>query len=383
VIPAAAAGFLRPIRVLPLFVVALLLAPATHGEARAQAPRQGGAARSGADIYRDGCLACHGPDGRGAERSQIGFEGELPDFTDCAFGTPEPDADWMAIVHKGGPVRAFSRRMPAFDGLLADEEIARVVAHLRTFCTAREWPMGELNMPRALFTEKAFPENEAVVTTSIDRGPASGLGNVFLYEHRIGPRTQFETSVPVAVESIEGTWERGLGDVAVSLKRAFLHSRARGSILSGGVEAILPTGSVEHGLGKGVTIVEPFVAFGQLLPSDGFVQLHSGVELPTDTAKSPREVFVRTAIGKSYSHDRWGRAWSPMVELLAIHEFVAGEPTRFDLVPQLQVTLSRRQHIMISGGVKVPLNEREERKAQLVTYFLWDWFDGGLFDGWR
>jgi hypothetical protein len=49
----------------------------------------------------------------------------------------------------------------------------------------------------------------------------------------------------------------------------------------------------------------------------------------------------------------------------------------------MQVTLSRRQHIMISGGVRLPVNERGERRAQVVAYFLWDWFDGGLFEGWR
>lgn len=364
-------------------LVTLIVWQGSATPALAQPPPSVRPARTGAEVYRDGCLTCHGADGRGGERTQLGFEDGLPDFTKCSFATPEPDLDWVAIVHRGGPVRAFSRRMPAFDSLLSDEEIERVVAHLRAFCTSRSWPVGDLNLPRALFTEKAFPENEAVLTTSIDRGPMSGLGNVFLYEHRIGARGQFEASVPVAVESIEGTWERGLGDVALALKRALFHSGERGGIVSGGVEAILPTGSEEHGLGRGVTIVEPFLAFGQILPSDGFLQVHAGLEFPTNTAKSAREVFVRTAVGRSFLEGRWGRSWSPMVELLAIHEFAVGEPTMLDVVPQVQVTLSRRQHIMFNAGVKVPINERGERKAQLVTYLLWDWFDGGLFEGWR
>jgi mono/diheme cytochrome c family protein len=374
----------RP-RLLPLFsaLMTLVLLDGRTTTAHAQAAPAERRARTGPEVYRDGCQTCHGADGRGGERSQLGFEDEVPDFTKCAFATPEPDLDWVAIVHRGGPVRAFSRRMPAFDSLLSDEEIERVVTHLRAFCTSRSWPPGDLNLPRALFTEKAFPENEAVLTTSIDRGPMSGLGNVFLYEHRMGARTQFEASVPVAVESIAGTWERGLGDVAVAMKHALFHSRERGGIVSGGVEAILPTGSEEHGLGRGVTIVEPFLAFGQILPSDGFLQVHTGLEFPTNRAKSAREVFVRTAVGKSFMEGRWGRSWSPMVELLAIHEFAIGEPTMLDVVPQVQVTLSRRQHLMFSAGVKMPINERGERKAQLVTYLLWDWFDGGLFDGWR
>ena len=60
-----------------------------------------------------------------------------------------------------------------------------------------------------------------------------------------------------------------------------------------------------------------------------------------------------------------------------------GEPVLWDVVPQMQVTLSKRQHIMINAGVRLPLNERNSRRTQVLAYFLWDWFDGGLFDGWR
>jgi hypothetical protein len=38
---------------------------------------------------------------------------------------------------------------------------------VRTFCASDAWPRGELNLPRALVTEKAFPEDEAVLTTSV------------------------------------------------------------------------------------------------------------------------------------------------------------------------------------------------------------------------
>jgi len=57
--------------------------------------------------------------------------------------------------------------------------------------------------------------------------------------------------------------------------------------------------------------------------------------------------------------------------------------TTWDLVPQLQVSLSRRQHIMVSAGVRVPINGRNERGSTFLSYLLWDWFDGGFFDGWR
>jgi hypothetical protein len=71
-----------------------------------------------------------------------------------------------------------------------------------------------------------------------------------------------------------------------------------------------------------------------------------------------------------------------MLELLAARELDDGEPTRWDIVPQVQVSLSRRQHILLNVGVRLPLNERDERNPTVMTYLLWDWFDGGLFSGW-
>jgi len=30
----------------------------------------------------------------------------------------------------------------------------------------------------------------------------------------------------------------------------------------------------------------------------------------------------------------------------------------------------------------VPLNDRSGRNTQFMIYVLWDWFDGGLTEGW-
>jgi hypothetical protein len=104
---------------------------------------------------------------------------------------------------------ALDRHMPTFGEALSADQIRLVVSHVRTFCTSRGWPQGDLNLPRALVTEKAYPENEA------------------------------------------------------------------------------------------------------------------------------------------------------------------------------QVTISKRQHIILSGGLQVPLTGRDERASQFLAYFLWDWYEGGLLDGWR
>lgn len=89
------------------------------------------------------------------------------------------------------------------------------------------------------------------------------------------------------------------------------------------------------------------------------------------------------AAGRTFAQDGgFGRAWSPMMELLAVRELEDGAPIEWDLVPQMQVTLNTRQHIMLNGGVQFPLNERQGRGRRFIVYLLWDWWDGGFFDGW-
>ncbi len=317
--------------------------------------------------------------------STVGFDVALPDFSDCLFSTVEATEGWEAVVHEGGTVRALDRHMPAFGQLLSPEQIRLVISHVRTFCTThRSWPQGDLNFPRALITEKAFPENETLVTTSIGTGPGRLVSNALLYERRFGARTNLEVAIPFdAQQTSAGQWVRGLGDVALALKSAVYHSVERGTILSVGEEVALPTGKQTSGIGSGVTVFESFAAFGQRLPREGFIQFHGGIALPTDQHVESKEVFWRTALGKTFTQGGFYRTWSPIVELVAARSIEDGARTEWDVVPQMQVSLSKRRHILVSGGVQAPLSGREGRHARLVTYFLWDWYEGGLLDGWR
>ena len=121
---------------------------------------------------------------------------------------------------------------------------------------------------------------------------------------------------------------------------------------------------------------------GQLIGASGFLQMHGGIEIPTDSVKGDREAFLRTAVGFTLAGDRGrGRSWSPMVEVLAARPWRS--ETEWDIVPQMQVSLSRLQHVRASVGLRVPLNERTDRHPQVLTYVLWDWFDGGFFKFWH
>jgi mono/diheme cytochrome c family protein len=341
--------------------------------------------RTGAEIYQAACSACHGPDGRGNPQAIVGFDVPLPDFTDCLFATVEAAEGWEAVVHEGGPVRALDHHMPAFGEALSEHEIALVVSHVRTFCRGvRAWPQGDLNLPRALITEKAFPENETLVTTQLGTGPGRAVSNALVYERRFGSRSMVEFNIPFdAQQAQSGSWTHGLGDVAVAVKSALYHNIDTGSIFSLGEEVGLPTGKEALGLGNGYTTLETFAAFGQRLPRESFLQFHTGIGLPVKQPDAAKETFWRTAFGKTFTQGGYNRTWTPMIELVAARELESGAHNEWDIVPQMEVSLSKRRHILISGGVQVPISEREGRHPQVLTYFLWDWYEGSLFDGWR
>ncbi len=346
--------------------------------------------QTGEAVYRAACSSCHGADGRGAPASLVGFSVPLPDFTDCDFANREPDSDWLGVSYDGGPSRGFSELMPAFTGALTVDQVQLAVNHIRTFCTDQRWPRGELNLPRALVTGKAFPEDEAVLTTAIATEGPGEIANKLVYEQRFGPRNQWEVVIPFgwfeapgASEGLDSTrWGSAMGDVAFAMKRAFYHSWEQGMIVSLAGELILPTGDDERGFGKGTTVFEPFVTWGQILPADFFLQTQLGFELPFDTDRADREGFLRAALGWTTTTGQFGRAWSPMVEILATRELTSGGEVNLDIVPQIQITLNKRQHIMFNIGVRTALNNRSRDNTQIMLYLLWDWFDGTLFEGW-
>ncbi len=341
---------------------------------------------NGRDIYRSACAACHGTDGRGAPDNLRGFEkpATFPDFTQCRATAREPQVFWSAILHNGGPARGFSEIMPSFGEALTGEEINRVMDYVRQFCREPAWPRGELNFPRPLVTEKAFPEDEMVFDAATDVEGGGAITTRVIYEKRLGPRGQLDVAMPFQFQkSGESSWHSGVGDLVAGYKHVVLSNLRTGSIFSVAAETIFATGNADRGIGKGVTLFEGFAGYGQRFPGNSFLHFQTGFELPVDADKANRAMYWRTAVGRSFAPDKGlGRLWSPMVELLADREFAPGERINWDLVPQLQVTLSRRQHVRANIGLRLPINDFGPRPTQLVFYLMWDWFDGGLRDGW-
>jgi mono/diheme cytochrome c family protein len=341
-------------------------------------------APDGTTLYEQSCAACHGSDGRGRTSVELGFETPVPDFTDCDFANREPDADWGAIIHQGGPVRGFDRMMPAFGEALSDAEIAAVLLHVRGFCRNPDWPRGELNLPRALLTEKAYPEDEAVIEGAFQTAGNDSYSFNFLWEQRFGTRNQMEVSIPIQRVDLGDAdgWVTGAGDLAVGVKHVLKHRLERGAILSVGGEYVLATGDESRGLGNGSDKFETYLAYGKILPRDSFVQLQGIAEFPTHSGFND-ELVVRAAVGKTMTFSNpFGRAYTPMIELQGKREDSPGSDTDWDIVPQMQITLNTRQHVIAATGLRVPVTNRTGRDVEFMFYLLWDWFDGGVREGW-
>ena len=227
----------------------------------------------------------------------------------------------MAVAHRGGPVRALDRRMPAFGDALSTDQIERAVKYLWTFCADPAWPRGDLNLPRAFFTEKAFPENETVWTTGVTASGAKAVENELVYEHRIGSRWQYELRIPFGGAAGSGRWpvetgarrRRGRAEAhALRQLRPRQHLRRRSR------RASCRRARRTLGLGNGFTIYEPFAMWGQIVGSERIRPGAHRLRVPVGShaAARTRASCARRSATRSAQDQGFGRAWSPMLEVL-------------------------------------------------------------------
>jgi mono/diheme cytochrome c family protein len=340
---------------------------------------------TGREIYMAACVSCHGPDGRGQSQNLAGFQrpSSFPDFADCHGSSSEPDLEWRAVITNGGPARGFSEIMPAFKDALTQEQVGKVIEYLRAVCPVKAWPRGNLNLPRALVTEKAFPEDEVVLSGATNLHGAPGGSASTIYEKRIGPSGMIEAAVPYNIAHTGGDAHSGFGDISLGYKRKLFDSLKAGSIFSLGGEVTAPTGNRRLGTGGGSPVFEAYAAYGQILPADSFLQFHTGYELSTQPDKVPRAYYLHTALGKTFMTGAGlGRWWTPMTEFIAERDLVAGARMNWDAVPEIQIPISKRMHILANVGVRIPVNNTADRPKQFLIYFLWDYLDGTLKQGW-
>jgi mono/diheme cytochrome c family protein len=329
----------------------------------------------GKRIYTEACAACHGEDGRG-QVTGLGFQVPLPDFTWCAFNSEEADRDWQTIVAAGGPVAGRSDVMPSFREALTDEQIRQVVDYLRTFCR-EDWPRGELNFPRLLVTEKAWPENEVLFTARTGRTPNREQQTEFAWvgEKRLGARGQLELAVPLQLNDLEGRGPvAGIGDLEFAGKYVLYDSLEHLAIVSGGVGVTVPTGSIQRGLGAGTTFLSPFLAAGKAW-EDLIGQASLVFEYPFVERRAPKGLLYN--LGFSYPIIEVGRLTEGQVllELNGKSEWGTESPKHFQLAitPGFRKVLTRSGAWAAAVGVQLPVTGTRDADYQVLGYLSYEY----------
>jgi mono/diheme cytochrome c family protein len=310
---------------------------------------------TGAALYQAWCAKCHGADGGGVPARQTRLSVRPANLAECKASTAETEEHWTHIVRDGGAAFGLSLDMPAYGEAATPEQLRAVVRYVRSLCREGGWPPGELNFPRAFLAEKAFPEDEVVVTEH-------GSGQEYIYERRIGRRAQLEASARTVLDSADEPFD----GVTAALKYNVWHSAPRRAIASVGLEATPPVGRQE------VWELEPFFAFGANPSPALFIQ---GEFLGAwEDGEGVTGFSYNLGVGREV-----GR-FVPMMEVGGTVP-QDGESTT-SLVPQVWFRLSHLGHVAGPLGIELPVQGPEPRHARLTAFVLWDFGDAGLFKGW-
>ncbi|TKS63738.1 MAG: hypothetical protein EWM73_01128 [Nitrospira sp.] len=119
-------------RVPPSAMKEALSYKAPFGEARTAEPE---IVAAGKKLYegKGGCVLCHGISGKGDGPAAHMHQQPPRDFTNCAVQNEREDGELFWVIKYGSPNTGMQPLIPS---LLSEEEGWKVVAYVRTFCTA-------------------------------------------------------------------------------------------------------------------------------------------------------------------------------------------------------------------------------------------------------
>jgi hypothetical protein len=148
----------------------------------------------------------------------------FPDFTGATQATPEDNLVWQSIIRNRGPfprlLADHALFMPSSSEALTSDQVKAVIQYNARLLQRTKLAARESNLPLALATEKAYQENEEVITAGVNVKGAPGTRYHVIHEERFGDRNQIEVDVPVEfTRPKRGLWYGGFGDVTLGLKR--------------------------------------------------------------------------------------------------------------------------------------------------------------------
>jgi len=318
------------------------------------------------EMWNAWCSRCHGKDGTGNVAEPTVTVRPM-DFTNCKLATSEGDPDWEAVISKGGPVVGLSSQMPAFGDFLTAAQVSEFVGFVKKFCTERGWPSGNLNLPRPMFAEKAFLEDEFILApvASHRQDEPKEYELAAIFEKRLGKRAQLEAVLPIGSLDAGSGRNSGIGDIELGLKYA-LNPTTSNHLLTAGMDFVLPTGSEEKGLGGGLFGFEPYLATASVIGSQSYLQTQIKLELPSENTWQDQVTVYNIYFG----HDAklLPSTFTYGVEL-------NGENDELAFTPQIRKGLSKSGALSGAFGVRIPINKRDEQGVKWVGYLLWEYLE--------
>ncbi len=319
------------------------------------------------EIFQSICSTCHGKDGRGIsdeERKKLGLDTMPPNFRDPKFNSREPASFWEGVIKYGGKTYGYSHFMPAFGGILTEQNIKDLVSYLKSIGYDKRYPQGELNFTRPFFTTKAFPEDELLYIVNFTQANRNSFKNTVYLAKRFGPVYQIE---------IKGVGEFSDGELENELeggfKWCFFHSK---EIL------FLSSAGIEFSVYRGGWSYIPYLSFGKGLGSSGDLSLQGNLKFKHDPKNG--NLALISSIASAYDITlAAGRIISPVFEFIYENDFRSG---RFYLSPQVYLAMTKRGHVALSLGFRRIILGSSAEKFSVVGFLLWDFADGWFFEGW-
>ena len=95
---------------------------------------QGAAVAGGALYVRYGCINCHGPNGLGGVANPLSPDTVIPPLSGQGFHSDFPTDKAIADIIRSGSVigKAPIVSMPHWGGILSNQQIAQLIAYLKT-----------------------------------------------------------------------------------------------------------------------------------------------------------------------------------------------------------------------------------------------------------